>query len=147
MRVAVALVVAAAALGAGFVVMRGATGGSGDDDVRVTHATLQPGRIVLTLQSHADHVVAIAQAIVNDSYANFEAGTPGPADIAVDYPWIEGESYEIELLTSTGASVDFEIDDASSQRALDRVRRQDAKQGADLMMPDDPVAHLTARHD
>jgi ZIP family zinc transporter len=112
----VAIVIGAIALlGAGFVAIHGVPGrAEGGDEVKVTHATLQPGRIVLTLQSHADHVVSIAQAIVNDAYVNFAAGTPGTADIAIDYPWIEGESYEIELLTSTGASVDFEIDDASS---------------------------------
>jgi hypothetical protein len=114
MKAAIALVVLAALLGAGFVVMREMPGGSGGDEVKVTHATLQPGRIVLTLESHADHVVSIAQAIVNDSYVNFTAGTPGTADIAIDYPWIEGESYEIELLTSNGSSVDFEIDDAEA---------------------------------
>jgi zinc transporter, ZIP family len=114
MKAAIAVVVVAALLGAGFVVMRGMPGGSGDDEVKVTNATLEPGRIVLTLQSHADHVVSIAQAIVNDAYVDFDAGSPGSADIAIDYPWIEGESYEIELLTSTGASVDFEIDDAAS---------------------------------
>jgi hypothetical protein len=99
-------------LGAGFVAMHGIPGGSDGGDVKVSHASLAPGRIVLTLESHADHVVAVAQAIVNDSYVNFEAGAPGASDIAIDYPWIEGESYEIELLTSTGSSVDFEIEDA-----------------------------------
>ena len=114
MKIAIPLVVVAL-LGAGFVVMHGVPGHSnGGDDVKVTHATLQPGRIVLTLQSHADNVVSIAQAIVNDSYVNFVAGTPGSADIAIDYPWIAGESYEIELLTSTGASIDFEIEDADA---------------------------------
>jgi hypothetical protein len=108
------IAVAAALLGGGFVAMHGLRDTGGGDDVKVTHATLQPGRIVLTLESHADHVVSIAQAIVNDSYVDFDAGTPGSSDIALDYPWIEGQSYEIELLTSTGASVDFEIDDASS---------------------------------
>jgi zinc transporter, ZIP family len=112
MKAAIAVVVVAALLGAGFVVVHGIHGGSGGDEVRVTHANLEPGRIVLTLESHADHVVSIAQAIVNDAYVDFDAGTPGSADVEIDYPWIEGESYEIELLTSTGASVDFEIEDA-----------------------------------
>jgi hypothetical protein len=110
-KVAIALVLVAL-IGGGFVLMHGMRGRSGGDAVHVTHASLEPGRIVLTLQSHADHVVAIAQAIVNDAYVNFAAGTPGTADVAIDYPWIEGESYEIELLTSTGSSVDFEIEDA-----------------------------------
>jgi ZIP family zinc transporter len=114
MKIAIPLVVVAL-LGAGFVVMHGMPGGSsGGDEVEVTRSALQPGRIVLTLQSHADHVILIEQAIVNDAYVNFAAGTPGAADIAIDYPWIEGESYEIELLTSTGASVDFEIEDAEA---------------------------------
>jgi len=110
-KLAIALIVVAL-LGAGFVAMHGMPGGSGGVEVKVKHAKLEPGRIVLTLESHADNVVSIAQAIVNDSYVNFLAGTPGEADIALEYPWIEGESYEIELLTSTGSSVDFEIEDA-----------------------------------
>ena len=112
MKVAIALVVVVALLGAGFVVMHGRPGrSSAGGKVKVSHASFRPGRIVLTLESHADDV-SISQAIVNDAYVNFAAGTPGSADIAIDYPWIEGESYEIELLTSTGASVDFEIEDA-----------------------------------
>jgi hypothetical protein len=112
-KLAIALVVVAL-LGAGFVVMHGMPGRSSDGEVKVSHAHLQPGRIVLTLESHAYHVVSIAQAIVNDAYVNFTAGAPGAADIAIDYPWIEGESYEVELLTSSGSSVDFEIEDAEA---------------------------------
>jgi hypothetical protein len=107
---AVALLVGA---GAGFAahMLRGG-GGSDGEELAVSHAALQPGRIVLTLESHADHVVAISQAIVNDAYVNFVAGTPGSDDIAIDYPWISGQSYDIELLTSTGSAVEFEIEDA-----------------------------------
>jgi ZIP family zinc transporter len=114
MKLAVALIVVAL-LGAGFVAMHGMPRRSSDDgEVTVRHAALKPGRIVLTLESHTNEVVAIAQAIVNDAYVDFQAGTPGAADIAIDYPWIEGESYEIELLTSSGSSVDFEIEDAEA---------------------------------
>ncbi|MFY9580434.1 MAG: hypothetical protein WAQ33_14050 [Gaiellaceae bacterium] len=103
------------ALAGGFVVMHGMPGGSsGSGGVTVDHATLRPGHIVLTLNSHSDGIVAIAQAIVNDAYVNFQAGAPGTAELAIDYPWIVGESYDIELLTSTGSSVDFAIEDASA---------------------------------
>jgi hypothetical protein len=54
------------------------------------------------------------QAIVNDAFVNFEAGTPGAADVAIDYPWIEGESYEIELLMSTGGEHRLRIKDAGA---------------------------------
>jgi hypothetical protein len=106
---AIALLVGA---GAGLAAHELRGGGTDGEDVTVSHATLRPGRIVLSLESHADRVVSIAQAIVNDAYVNFEAGTPGSGDIAIDYPWISGQSYEIELLMSTGAAVDFEIEDA-----------------------------------
>jgi hypothetical protein len=103
------------AFAGGFVAMHGIPArSSGGGEPTVDHATLLPGAIVLTLESHSDEVVAIAQVIVNDAYVNFKAGTPGAADVAIDYPWIEGESYEIELLTSTGASVDYEIEDAGA---------------------------------
>lgn len=115
MRIALAalLVTLLVGTGAGLAAheLRGGSRSSGGD-VTVSHAALQPGRIVLTLDSRADHVVSIAQAIVNDAYVNFVAGAPGSDDLAIDYPWIEGQSYEIELLTSTGSSVDFEIEDA-----------------------------------
>jgi hypothetical protein len=113
----VALLLTAVMLGAGFVFMHGlpwSSAADGNGEVTVDHAALHPGLIVLTLKSQSDEVVAIAQAIVNDAYVNFQAGTPGTGDLAIDYPWIEGESYEIELLTSTGSSVDFEIEDASA---------------------------------
>ena len=108
----------AMALAGGFAAMREmsghSSGGSGGAEVTVDHATLLPGKIVLTLESHSDGAVAIVQAIVNDAYVNFEAGKPGAADIAIDYPWIEGESYEIELLTPAGTSIDYELEDAGA---------------------------------
>jgi zinc transporter, ZIP family len=110
----VVLVLAIAFVG-GFVAMRGIAGtSSGGAEVKVDHATLLPGEIVLTLESHSAEVVTIAQTIVNDAYVNFVTGAPGAADVTIDYPWIEGESYEIELLTSTGASIDYELEDAEA---------------------------------
>ena len=97
----------------GVVAMRGIAGTS-SGEVTVDHVTLRPGEIVLTLESHPDEVVTIAQAIVNDAYVDFEAGSPEAADVAIHYPWIKGESYEIELLTPTGASIDHEIGEAGA---------------------------------
>jgi ZIP family zinc transporter len=103
------------AAGGGVVAMRGIAGTS-SGEVTVDHVTLRPGEIVLTLESHPDEVVTIAQAIVNDAYVDFEAGGGGPraADVVIHYPWIKGESYEIELLTPTGASIDYEIEEAGA---------------------------------
>jgi ZIP family zinc transporter len=101
------------AAGGGVVAMRGIAGTS-SGEVTVDHVTLRPGEIVLTLESHPDEVVTIAQAIVNDAYVDFEAGSPRAADVVIHYPWIKGESYEIELLTPTGASIDHEIGEAGA---------------------------------
>jgi hypothetical protein len=61
-------------------------GGSGDGELAVTQATLEPGAI-----------------------------PPGDVEaFVVPYHWIAGESYEIRLLLSTGHTVDFEIEDAES---------------------------------
>ena len=47
--------------------------------------------------------------IVNDGFAAFtqsddEIGRLGGSEIDVEYPWIEGQDYEVMLLTSTGAT-------------------------------------------
>jgi hypothetical protein len=105
------------ALGAAFVALHGApwtASGSRGGGLTVEHAALRPGQIVLTLQSHSAEVISIAQVIVNDAFVNFVAGAPATADLAIDYPWIEGESYDISLMTSTGSTVDYQIEDASS---------------------------------
>jgi hypothetical protein len=55
--------------------------------------------------------------IVNDAYVDFNASSRSVAPddsetVAVPYPWIEGESYEIELLLATGGALMYEIEDA-----------------------------------
>jgi zinc transporter, ZIP family len=97
----------------GFAATRGISGNSSGGEVTVDHATLFPGRIVLTLESDSDEAVTIAQTIVNDAFVDFEPGRPGAADVVIEYPWIEGESYEIVLLTPTGESIDYELENAT----------------------------------
>jgi hypothetical protein len=61
----------------------------------------------------------VAQVIVNDAFVDFESSalTIPPGDIeafVVPYHWINGESYEIRLMTSSGETVDYEIEDAGA---------------------------------
>jgi zinc transporter, ZIP family len=56
----------------------------------------------------------VRQAIVNDAFAAFtqsddEIGRLGSSEIDVEYPWIEGQDYEVLLLTATGAVIDHGI--------------------------------------
>ncbi len=66
------------------------------------------------MRNDGPDAVSVRQVIVNDGFANFTSKydelTRLAADtISVDYPWIEGEAYEISLLTSTGGVIPAEI--------------------------------------
>lgn len=79
------------------------------EDLAVERTVLRPGEIELTVRNDGPDPVEIAQVSVNDAYVGFDAserevGRLGSADITVPYGWIEGESYEIFLLSSTGAT-------------------------------------------
>jgi zinc transporter, ZIP family len=95
-----------------------AGGGVSRDGVEVTNASLRPGEIALVVENGSDDVARVAQVILNDAFVDFRAPRRVlPPDVSetiiVSYPWIAGEAYDIELLTSSGASADFEIEDAS----------------------------------
>ena len=58
--------------------------------------------------------VSIAQAVVNDAFAQF-SGADAPigrletATVRIQQPWVEGEAYEVALMTSTGGTFAHEI--------------------------------------
>ncbi len=88
-------------------------------DVKVKQATLQPGTIVLVVVNNSQETARVAQVILNDAFVDFRQSqtsvAPGAAErITVSYPWIPGESYDFELMTVTGASIDYGIDDAEA---------------------------------
>ncbi|HET8814959.1 MAG TPA: ZIP family metal transporter, partial [Solirubrobacterales bacterium] len=112
------LALIAAAIGA-FALLGGP--GLGDrtgppvEEVAVERTVLRPGEIELTLRNDGPDPVEIAQVAVNDAYAPFaaeggrEIGRLGSTTVRIDYPWIEGEAYEIFILTASGGTVDAEI--------------------------------------
>jgi hypothetical protein len=90
---------------------------AGGDELAIEHATLRPGTIALHLVNESQNTTRIAQVIVNDAYVDFNASSRSVAPddsetVAAAYPWIEGESYEIELLLATGGALMYEIEDA-----------------------------------
>jgi ZIP family zinc transporter len=91
-------------------------GGSGE--VKVTHVALRPGRIALVVVNGSEERARVAQVILNDAFVDFRAPrrTLAPGDtetIVVSYPWIRGENYDIELMTGTGRTVGYEIEQAA----------------------------------
>jgi zinc transporter, ZIP family len=88
-------------------------------EVRVHHATLRTGEVDLVVVNESEEAARLAQVIVNDAYVDFRQSRrilrPGETDrITVSYPWITGESYEVRLMTSTGATIDYELEDAEA---------------------------------
>jgi zinc transporter ZupT len=85
---------------------------------------LEPGRIELTVRNDGPDAVSIAQVIVNDAFVSFEgAGEPigrlASETLVIAQPWIEGEAYEVALLTSSGATIAHEIPVAVQTPAAD----------------------------
>ena len=85
------------------------------EELAVERTVLRPGEIQLTVRNDGPDAVDVAQVIVNDAFVPFTAsdgesvGRLGATTIDIGYPWIEGEAYEISLLTSTGGTIDHEI--------------------------------------
>jgi zinc transporter, ZIP family len=85
------------------------------EEVSVERTVLRPGEIELTLRNDGPDPVQIAQVAINDAYAPFvadagsEVGRLDSTTLEISYPWIEGEAYEIFVLTSSGGTIDAEI--------------------------------------
>jgi zinc transporter, ZIP family len=94
------------------------------EELSVERTKLEPGVIELTLRNDGPDAVRIAQAVVNDAFAQFsgaesEIGRLQTAVLRIEQPWIEGEAYEVALLTSTGGTITHEIPVAVATPAND----------------------------
>lgn len=87
------------------------------EDVAVEDIRLTPGQIQLTVRNQGPDPVSIAQVNVSDYYAAFtqtdETLAPMEAStITVSYNWVDGDPYEIALVTSVGGKITAAIDAA-----------------------------------
>jgi ZIP family zinc transporter len=85
------------------------------EEVSVESTVLHPGKIELTLRNDGPDPVEVAQVAINDGYAPFtaeggrEIGRLGSTTLNITYPWIEGEAYDIFILTAVGGTIAAEI--------------------------------------
>ncbi len=84
------------------------------EELGVERTVLKPGEIQLHVRNEGADPVDVRQVIVNDGFAAFsksggEVGRLGGSRLDVEYPWIEGQDYEVILLTATGAALGHEI--------------------------------------
>jgi ZIP family zinc transporter len=94
------------------------------EELAVERTVLRPGEIELHVRNDGPDPVQVRQVIVNDGYAGFtqtegEIGRLEGATLSVRYPWIEGQAYELMLLTATGATIEHSIDAAAETPAAD----------------------------
>ena len=84
------------------------------EELAVERTVLEPGTIELTVRNDGPDAVSIAQAQVNDAFVQF-SGADAPIDrldtatVTLQQPWVEGEAYEVALLTSSGGTFAHEI--------------------------------------
>ena len=94
------------------------------EELSVERTELRPGQIEVTVRNDGPDPVAIRQVTVNDGFAAFrqsaeEIGRLGSATVTVDYPWIEGQAYEVALITATGGTVTASVDVAAETPQAD----------------------------
>ena len=90
---------------------------NGGGEAAVQQATLRPGEISLVLSNESEESAQVAQIILNDAFVDFHQTEsevkPGAAEqITISYPWISGENYDVRLMTASGATVEYEIEEA-----------------------------------
>jgi hypothetical protein len=111
------LLLIAVAIGA-FVALDGP--GLGDrrgppvEELAVERTVLKPGSIALTVRNDGPDAISVAQAQVNGAYVQFSGadrpiGRLESATVRLSEDWIEGQSYAIALVTSTGGTIEHEI--------------------------------------
>ena len=94
------------------------------EELVVDRTALEPGQIELHVRNDGPDAVEIEQAIVNDGFVPFttekeKVGRLAATTVKAIYPWIEGQSYEVTLLTATGGTVDHTIDVATETPSAD----------------------------
>lgn len=85
---------------------------------------LDPGLITLDVRAEGSQPLALAQVQVDGAWRGFMMTPEGPigrlgsARVTIPYPWIEGETVHLLLLTSTGVTFDHTIDVAQATPAF-----------------------------
>ena len=103
-----------------FIVLNGAGVGRQDappvEDLSVQRVALPTeSEFVLTVRNGGTQPVKLSQVVVNDAIWDFEAEPDrtiprlGSATVTIPYSWVEGEAYEIVLISSTGTTFDAEV--------------------------------------
>ena len=85
------------------------------EELSIERIILKPGEIVVKVVNGGADPVTVAQVQVDDAYwihtiaPAREIPRLGRATVTLPYPWVEGETHRVKLLTSTGLAFEKEI--------------------------------------
>ena len=85
------------------------------EELAFQRVELGPAGIVATVLNDGPDPVTIAQIQVDDAYWSFtaEPGTTlthlGRTTLTIPYPWVQGDTHTLRLVTSTGVTFDHEV--------------------------------------
>lgn len=86
------------------------------EDLSVQRVTLPTEyEFVFSVQNGGPEPVTLRQIVVNDALWDFRAEPDatiprlGSAEVTIPYTWVEGEAYQMKLITSTGTTFDAEV--------------------------------------
>ena len=89
------------------------------ETVQFGRTVLSPGRIELSLRNTSPQEIRVAQVNVNDAIWPYTI-SPGPAisrlgsaTLTLEYPWVQGEAYEISILSANSIAFGTSIDVAT----------------------------------
>lgn len=88
------------------------------ESLTVERTVIDPGEVSLSVRNDGPDPVTVAQVLVNDAYWDFSVGdaTLGRLEatrIDIFYPWEEGLPLNIAIVTSTGVTIEHEIEAAA----------------------------------
>jgi len=94
------------------------------EELVVDRTVLRPGEIELHVSNDGPDPVEVRQVIVNDGFVAFEqsdeqVGRLDGDKLTLTFPWIEGENYEVALLTATGGTISHSIEAAAESPEAD----------------------------
>jgi ZIP family zinc transporter len=95
------------------------------EELAFERTVLRAGEIELRVRNDGPDPVTIAQVLVNDAYWSFTGpdeslGRLESARLTIPYPWEEGLPLNIALVTSTGVTIEHEIEAAALTPDNDR---------------------------
>ena len=89
------------------------------EELTITRVALRPGHLEVFVTNGGPSPVTIAQVLVDEAYWTFtiqpdpEIPRLGRATISIPYPWVEGETHEITLISSSGITFGHTVEVAA----------------------------------